>query len=163
VDSEILRIINKDASKKNISDNALISQILQRYVISDRYLENFPIVVVIQDMINLFLEKTSHDEVKQIGYQIGSKTPRSIFLMKGIDEVNLETVVWYFENNHENYARWFSLNHHISDDGDILHMRHSLGRKWSSFLSGYMRGFFQSLLGIKVDIEESDSYVTVRA
>jgi hypothetical protein len=161
VDSKILSAINEDASKKNLSDNALINLILLKYVISDRYLENFPIIVVVQEMLNLFLEKITYDEVKQIGNQIGSKTPKSIFLMKGIADASLETVIWYFRNNHEKYARWFSLNHHISKKANILHMRHRLGRKWSAFLSGYMKGFFQSLLDIEVDIEESDSYVTI--
>lgn len=161
MDSEILRYIHEDAQMKNISDNSLIQSILLRYVISDRYIEDYPIIVVVQDMITSFLENIPSEEVREIGQRIGLNTPRSIFLMKGIVDPTLESVLWYIENNHDKYARWFKFNHHRIGKLNLLHMRHNLGEKWSYFLSGYMKGFFKSILDVEVEVDETESYITV--
>jgi hypothetical protein len=59
------------------------------------------------------------------------------------------------------FAGWFECDHHIMDDKEVLHLRHDLGRKWSDYLSGITSGTFNALLNKEIEIESSDSSVTI--
>ena len=59
------------------------------------------------------------------------------------------------------FAGWFECDHHIKRDKDILHLRHNLGINWSIYISGVASGTFESILNKEVEIEFSDSSVTI--
>jgi hypothetical protein len=59
------------------------------------------------------------------------------------------------------FAGCFECDHHIKRDKEILHLRHDLGIKWSIYLSGVATGTFNSILNKEVEIEYSDSSVTI--
>jgi len=157
-----MRIISEEAEAKNISDNALIDSILQKWVIFDRHLEDYPLFVVSQSIITSLLDKISIEDISEIGYSHGSTTPRSVFIMQGFFEPTVDSVIWFLENNHAKYSKWFTMNHHIVDGKNMIHLRHNAGAKWSRFLSTYMKGLFMSVLDQEIEVEETSFYVNIR-
>lgn len=162
VDDEIIGIIGEEAESKNLSDNALIENILTKYVVFDRHFEDYPLLVIFQSILTSFLEKISLEDISEIGYRHGLTTPKNIFLMEGLSEPSLESVLWFLENDQSKYSKWFNFHYHEVKNGHIIHLTHTAGAKWSCFLSAYMKGMFKEMLGLEISVDESPSFITIR-
>jgi hypothetical protein len=106
------------------------------------------------------LECCPDEKVKETGRNAGETIVKDLLLTMGVTP-NYAFVVFLMTKLLSEFAGWFECDHHVKEDKEILHMRHDLGRKWSIYLSGISSGTFNEILNKDVDIELSDSSVTI--
>lgn len=162
IDDEILKIIGEEADKQNMSESAFIEQILRKYVVFDRRYQDYPIVLLTRGTVELFMYKSTNEDLKEIGAKLGTSLPRQLFLMEGVSELNLEIVLWSLEQINAKYSKWFNFYHHRNEAEHVLHLTHHSGEKWSIFISEYIKGMFKTLLDRDISVNLTDSSVTTR-
>ena len=106
------------------------------------------------------LECCPEDKVREKGRNAGSNITKDLLLTMGVP-LTYDFMIFWVKKLLSDFAGWFECDHHIRRDKEILHLRHTLGMKWSIYLSGVASGTFNSLLNKEVKIELSDSSVTI--
>ena len=106
------------------------------------------------------LECCPDDMIKERGVTAGSTIDKDILLTMGAP-TDLGFVADLIEKLLSEFAGWFECDHHVKRDKEILHLRHDLGKKWSLYLTGAAQGICKSVLKKDVDVEMTDSSVTM--
>lgn len=161
IDQALLDILENAAEKENLSTNAFIDRLLVEYAEHERYLKNFPIIVLSYSMFNELINEISDERAEELGGKLGAVGPKSYMLMRGM-EISLESVLKILDRNYGKGGGWFDPHIHKIDDSVMLHLTHRYGVKWSRFLAGYLRAMFKELFEIEAKIDIADSYLTAK-
>ena len=78
-------------------------------------------------------------------------------------EPTYDNVTHYIENNQGKSANWFDYNNHNRENTEIIHLRHSLGQKWSLFIATQAATIFETILNkhVKVEIFENSATLEI--
>jgi hypothetical protein len=160
IDEEYDDILKLEADRRGISVNALMDQILKRYVEAQRYFDN-QTAIVLSDSTLLELIGFLNTEMLSIaGTHSGIDRPKDRLLMRGLP-LNYESVIWFISQVLGEYNGWFRSDYHLGKDKVQIHLRHRLGMKWSTFLQSYIEGMFFELFDIKPEFQVLDHSVTI--
>ncbi len=134
--------LETEAMEKEISQNVLVKQILEKYVRWDRFANKIGMIPVPKDVL-----KTLGDEIDE---KIMDKAVKSIIplikdgvmLMKG--NYDLKRVL----ESLEDYMRASGMTSGHRIEGDIHHfvIQHNLGIKWSFFVEMLLKQIFHQFL-----------------
>lgn len=153
-------VLKLEADRRGISVNALMDQILKRYVEAQRYFDN-QTAVVLSDSTLLELIGFLNTEMLSIaGTNSGIDRPKDRLLMRGLP-LDYESVLWFISQVLGEYNGWYRSDYHPGRDEDQFHLRHRLGMKWSTFLQSYLEGMFYELFNIKPRFNVLEHSVTI--
>ena len=62
-------------------------------------------------------------------------------------------ITMFLEENVGKFGNWFDYNQFSRGRTKIIHLRHELGRKWSTFLAEQVSTIFETILGKTVNTE----------
>ena len=98
LEKEVDEILQKESQSRGISVNALVSQILKKFVEWDRYVERFGFVTIMRDGFRILHEELKEEEIERLARDIGGRNPREAMLF------------WFKSANTENLLKWLSLH-----------------------------------------------------
>jgi hypothetical protein len=90
------------------------------------------------------LGQISEDAVRQVGAELGHRHPGEVLAALGRN-LTVENILSLVEDILCKYAHWFDSCSIEKREVWKIHLRHSLGRKWSVYLSEYVSGMFEEM------------------
>jgi hypothetical protein len=157
---EFHKIIKKEAKNQGISLNSFINQLIERFVISYRFVDSFPCLIIPSKIIEQLLKGIPEKHLIDVGSHSGSFIPKHSLFLSGLTE-NLDNVMFCMEKKVGQYSNWFSLEREKNENNASLLLRHDLGKKWSIFLNSYYSKLFSELLNIKIKTEIEKNSITI--
>ncbi|MCW4051459.1 MAG: hypothetical protein NWE89_17190 [Candidatus Bathyarchaeota archaeon] len=152
-------VLRYEAERSGVSVNTIVDQILRKYSQSYRFLENSAVIVAIPTLVS-FLETLDEAIIGELGKAAGSEHPKELLLKRGLP-LTYEAAVWYIIELLGKNSGWYRATYHNREDKDIIHLSHTLGRKWSVFVNEYVVEFFKRVLEISPETEIGSSSVTL--
>ncbi|MCK4583375.1 hypothetical protein KAU18_08680 [Candidatus Bathyarchaeota archaeon] len=153
-------IIKEEAQWQGISVSALLNLIVRRYIVSQRFLDRSPTITVQNKEIDLLLKKLSENDIEEAGMDSGLLLPEEALLSRGFP-LNFESLAWLIEEICGRYNGWFKVDHYVTDQRYLFHLRHNISKKWSIYVGSFISSMFKSLLDIDIDPEIREDSVTI--
>lgn len=144
-------ILTEDAQKQSISTSALLNQIVEKYIIFERFIDSIEGVTIEASTLSEFLEKLTENEIEEIGSKVGTRSLRNELFIRGLKQ-DFESVKFLIEFIYDKYGGWFNSNFYSNKDDNVIFLRYRLGKKWGHFLKGFFYDVFNEALGIDVEI-----------
>lgn len=155
-------VLQDEAERQGISVNVLMNKILRRYAQHIRWTDYCGALSLSPRLVSALMEKLDEEDAITIGSRVGSTELVDLLNMMGRrNRYDGFTAVLTDYYTSPDFARWFQCYHHPKRDGDLFHLQHNLGRKWSLFLNQYFRSFVQTLSDIAVEMRQYDYAVTM--
>ena len=135
---KLLNDLETEANEKNISQNVLVKQILQKYVSWERFAVKMGMIPVPQKILESLAGDLSHQEILKIIDALFATIKDSVMLMKGGYDLKrtIETLEDYMRNS------GMESDHRI--EGDLHHfiIQHKMGMQWSIFTELLLKKVF---------------------
>jgi hypothetical protein len=138
----IIEELETEAQQKEISQNVLVKQILEKYVSWERFANKMGIIPVPREILRILGEKMDGDLINEI-IQIMTPVIRDwVMFMKG--SYDLKKVI----ESMEEYMRASGMTSDHRVEGDIHHfiIQHNLGIRWSLFTELFLKQVFHEFL-----------------
>ena len=160
VNKEWDEILHEQAQWQGISVSNLLDQIVRRYVVSDRFQSNSPVISMENKAFIRLLQTVNEDDLKNEGIISGKLLPEEELLRRGFPK-SFDSFVWMMGEVFGRYGGWFSIDQYKSEDQNVLHLQHNLDRKWSIYLSYFFSSMFKSNMQIEIETEVREDSVTL--
>ena len=135
---KLLESLETEAREKNVSQNALVKQILTKYVEWERFAQKMGIIPVPQKILESLGGEMSHHEILKIIDVLFATIKDSVMFMKGGYDLRrtIETL--------EDYMRSSGMESDHRKEGDVHHfiIQHKMGMQWSIFTELLLRRVF---------------------
>ena len=145
-------ILKDEANSRGISTNCLLNQIIERYVMSYRFIDVFPCLVVPCEMVKGLLNGLTDEQLIKEGDAAGSFIPKHSLFLKGLTP-NLDDVMLCMENMVSQHSNWYQFQCQKINGRVTMLLRHQLGRKWSVYLQAYYSALFKKLINLAIKSE----------
>ena len=138
----IIEELETEAQQKEISQNVLVKQILEKYVEWDRFATNMGILPVPKEIIRTLGEKMDGATINQIIHEITPVIKDWVTFQKG--SYDLKKIIELMEE----YMRYSGMTSEHRIEGDIHHfvIQHNLGIHWSLFTELLLKQVFHDFL-----------------
>jgi hypothetical protein len=162
IDKDLDDALYEDAKEHGISENALISSILVRYIDWDRYSEKFGRVSLPNEALKIIMGAIDDDKLKEAAQEFAESVPRD-YIMFRYKKLDLEACLLHLSFLSK-YAGLFKYELQIEHERSYtVRIHHKFGEKWSYWLKESISiGLFKNILGItpKVDLSRSSVVFT---
>jgi hypothetical protein len=148
IDSRYDDVLRSVAEDRGYSVNALMDQILKRWVDATRFFETGSSVTMSNETFGLFLDLLEDEEIEELATQSGSERPRDRLMMRG-RKVDFDSVLWYIKNILGEFNGWFTCQVNVNRKEHTLHLTHQRGYKWSLFAMNYVKSIFRDTLNME--------------
>jgi len=140
--SSIVDELETEAMGKEISQNVLVKQILEKYIRWDRFANKIGMIPVPRDVLKTLGDEIDEKEIDKAIKTIIPLIKDGVMLMKG--NYDLKRVL----ESLEDYMRASGMTSGHRIEGDIHHfvIQHNLGIKWSFFVEMLLKQIFHQFL-----------------
>jgi len=161
VPQESLKRLDAEAKNRDVSVNALLNQILTKYLTFDLFGEKANPIIIAEATLLALMDHLTPEQLEQAGNKAGSKVLSSLLVHYNI-KPTLDSVLEYYIRPMSKYSGWFSSKYYEEEKKITLH--HTFGLKWSYFLKGHVGASIRSVLKVepKIDISESSAIIYLR-
>lgn len=140
--AKVVEELETEAMQKNISHNVLVRQILEKYLVWDRFADKIGIIPVPKKILETLGVELEGSEINEIVDAIKPIIKESVLFMKGKYDLKraIETL--------EDYMRASGMNSDHRVEGAVHHfiIQHDLGMKWSLFTEQLLKEIFGEFL-----------------
>lgn len=159
IDKDLDDALDKDAKENGVSENALISSILTKYLDWDRYSEKFGRVSLPNEALKAIIEATEADKLKKAAEEFAASVPKD-YIMFRYKKLDIETCLLHLSFL-SRYAGMFQYELQIEWERNYtVTIHHKFGEKWSYWLKeSISSGIFKNILGIAPKIHLSKNSV----
>ena len=144
VNKEWDKVLQEQADWQGISVSTLIDQIVRRYVIAERFQFNAPVVSIENKAFQKIIQTLEDEEIQKIASETGKILPEEELLRRGLSQ-EYESLVWIMKEVFGRYGGWFNVDDYKTETENVLHLRHYLGIKWSTYLQYFFTAMFKDL------------------
>ena len=134
--------LETEAMQKNISQNVLVRQILEKYVRWDRFADKIGMIPVPRGILEALGKEMTGEDIGDVLQVIIPLIKESVMFMKGKYDLRrcIETL--------EDYMRATGMNSDHRVEGALHHfiIQHELGMKWSLFTEQLFKEIFHEFL-----------------
>ncbi|TBR23652.1 MAG: hypothetical protein EPO63_05330 [Candidatus Nitrosotenuis sp.] len=134
--------LETEAMQKNISQNVLIRQILEKYVKWDRFADKIGMIPIPRGILEALGEEMTGEDIDGVIQVMAPLIKESVMFMKGKYDLKrcIETL--------EDYMRASGMNSDHRIEGALHHfvIQHELGMKWSFFAEQLLKEIFHEFL-----------------
>ena len=138
--AKIVEELESEAMEKNISQNVLVKQILERYVQWDRFGDKIGIVPVPKKILDVLGKDMQGEDIEGIIAALIPTIKDSVMFMKG--KYDLKRCIETFEDYMK--ASGMKSDHRIEGDVHQFIVQHELGLKWSFFTERLLKEIFHT-------------------
>jgi hypothetical protein len=159
IDKELDDALDRDAKEHGISENALISSILVRYIEWDRYSQKFGRVSLPNEALKAIIEATEAGKLRAAAEEFAASVPKDYIVFR-YKKLDVEACLLHLSFL-ARYAGMFNYELQIEQDRNYtITIHHKFGEKWSYWLKeSISSGIFKNILGITPKIQLSKSSV----
>ena len=138
----IVEELETQAMEKNISQNVLVKQILEKYVVWDRFAEKIGMIPVPKNILDELGKEMSGEDIESVISILLPLIKESVLFMKG--KYDLRRCI----ESLEDYMRASGIKSDHRIEGDIHHfiVQHELGMKWSLLTERLFKEIFHEFL-----------------
>jgi len=140
--SKIVEELEIDAMNKNISQNVLVKQILEKYVTWDRFSDKIGMIPIPKGILDSLGTAMSGEDINEIIKMILPFIKDTVLFMKGKYDLKrcIETL--------EDYMRASGMKSDHRIEGELHHfvIKHELGMNWSFFTEQLLKEVFNQFL-----------------
>jgi hypothetical protein len=140
--AKVVDELETEAMQKNISHNVLVKQILEKYLVWDRFADKIGILPVPKKILETLGVELEGDDINDVVDVIKPIIKESVLFMKGKYDLKrcIETL--------EDYMRASGMKSDHRLEGNIHHfiIQHELGMKWSLFTEQLLKEIFAEFL-----------------
>ena len=158
--SKIVEELETEAMKKNISQNVLVKQILEKYVKWDRFGDKIGMIPIPKGILDSLGAEMDGEDINEIIKTVLPFIKDAVLFMKGKYDLKrcIETLEDYIQ------ASGMKSDHRI--EGELHHfiIQHELGLKWSFFTEQLLKEIFNSFMpdkNIKFQTTENTIIATI--
>jgi hypothetical protein len=158
--AKVVEELETEAMQKNISHNVLVKQILEKYLVWDRFADKIGIIPVPKKILETMGQNFDWVQINQVIESIKPVIKESVLFMKGNYDLKrcIETL--------EDYMRASGMLSDHRVEGAIHHfvIQHNLGVKWSLFTEQLLKEIFAEFLPnqkLKCQTTESTVIATI--
>jgi hypothetical protein len=134
--------LETEAMQKNISQNVLVRQILEKYVKWDRFADKIGMIPIPRGILESLGEEMTGEDIDGVIQVMVPLIKESVMFMKGKYDLKrcIETL--------EDYMRASGMNSDHRVEGALHHfiIQHDLGMKWSLFAEQLLKEIFREFL-----------------
>jgi hypothetical protein len=140
--------LDKDAEDHGISENALISSILAKYIEWDRYAEKFGRVSLPGEALRAIVEATEPDKLRSAAEEFTASVPKD-YLMFHYRKLDIDACLLHLSFL-SRYAGMFKFELQKEQERNYtVTIHHKFGEKWSYWLKESISiGLLKNVLGI---------------
>jgi len=159
IEKDLDDALNKDARELGVSENALISSILAKYLDWDKYSEKFGRVSLPNEAVKAIIEATEADKLTRAAEEFATSVPKD-YIMFRYKKLDIETCLLHLSFLSK-YSGMFQYELQIEQERNyIVTIHHKFGEKWSYWLKeSISNGMFKNILGITPKINLSKGSV----
>ena len=136
--AKVVEELETEAMQKNISQNVLVKQILEKYVEWDRFEDKIGMIPVPKEILNELGSKMNGDDINEIIKILLPLIKDTVLFMKGAYDLErcIETL--------EDYMRASGMKSDHRIEGELHHfiVQHEMGIKWSFFTEQLLKEIF---------------------
>ena len=138
----VVEELETEAMEKNISQNVLVKQILEKYVEWERFTEKIGMIPIPKSIVSMLGEQMEGEDIDEILVILRPLIKESVLFMKG--KYDLKRCVEALEDYMK--ASGMKSDHRI--EGNLHHfiIQHELGMKWSLFTEQLLKEVFHEFL-----------------
>lgn len=140
--AKVVDELETEAMQKNISHNVLVRQILEKYLVWDRFADKIGVLPVPKKILETLGVELEGDDINNVVDVIKPVIKESVLFMKGKYDLKrcIETL--------EDYMRASGMKSDHRLEGNIHHfiIQHELGMKWSLFTEQLLKEIFAEFL-----------------
>lgn len=139
---KLVEELETESMEKNISQNVLVKQILEKYVNWDRYAEKIGMIPVPTNILQRLGKEMSGKDIESILKVMLPMIKESVLFMKG--KFDLKRCIETFED----YMRASGMKSDHRIEGDLHHfiVQHDLGIKWSLLTERLFKEIFNEFI-----------------
>jgi hypothetical protein len=139
---KIIEELETEATQKNISQNTLVKQILEKYIQWDRYSDKIGMIPIPKAILSSLGDQLKGKDIDQIINMIAPIIKDNVMFIKGDYDLKrcIETL--------EDYIRSTGMKSDHRIEGDLHHfiIQHDLGMSWSIFTEQLLNEIFHEFL-----------------
>ena len=157
LDAMTLSGLEQQAERKKVSVNTLVSQVLTDYVEAGLQWERLGSMSLQTNIFKILFDAVSEQGLLEAAAWGGANIPKAYVLSKW-GTLSIENLIKFVK---ETAVRgWYEYSETVQGQR-VITLNHSLGIKWSEFLSLYMKLAFQTF-GQKVDSDYNEKAVAIK-
>lgn len=139
---KLVEELETESTEKNISQNVLVKQILEKYVEWDRFAEKIGMIPVPANILERLGKEMSGKDIESILKVMIPLIKESVLFMKGKYDLQhcLETLEDYMK------ASGMKSDHRIEGENHHFIIQHDLGMKWSLLTERLLKEIFHEFL-----------------
>ena len=154
--------IVKDASKKEgISINSFFNRLLEKYLMTYRFVKIFPLMIIPRDIIKEFITEMPEPKIIESAKKMGAYVPKHSIFLEG-KKSNPKTCLEFMEKVVGQHSNWYQFNSQTNNGKIKLLLRHDLGKNWSIFLDTYYKTMFKQLFDLTITNEVGDDSLIIK-
>ncbi len=138
-----LEALKEEATRRNVSVNTLVNQLLMSYTKYDRYLKRFQLVKLTGVSFRRLLEAASERTISRAGHSAGIDVPSAV-IMSRVGRVSLDTVIDYLKDTGD-YTDLYEYSEVPHEGKRVITLSHQYGPKGSIFISKYVEALLTSI------------------
>ena len=140
--AKIVEELETEAMHKNISQNVLVKQILERYITWDRFGDKIGMIPIPKGILDTLGDDMTGDDIQEIIRVILPLIKDTVLFMKGKYDIKrcIETL--------EDYMKASGMKSDHRTEGEIHHfiIQHELGIQWSFFTEQLLKEIFNQFV-----------------
>ncbi|MDG6925903.1 MAG: hypothetical protein JRN09_05070 [Nitrososphaerota archaeon] len=157
LDSSTLAGLEQEAERKKVSVNTLVSQILAHYVEVDRQWERLGLISVQSNTFKIIFDAVSEQGLLEAAAWGGANIPKAYVLSKW-GALTVDNLMLFIKE--KGLSGWYEYSE-ADQDQKVITLNHSMGMKWSEFLSIYLKLAFQTF-GKTVETDFNEKAVAIK-
>lgn len=141
--SDLLDVLKQNAHKKDLTINAMITNILHKNVAYDETVNVIPHMIVPHDLFFSMVSKIPESGMDDIAKE-GPSIVKKLFDIMGL-QYNIDHVIYNYFAILDKYCSWFEFSHKVMGNNYRLVFCTGNNSKWSIFVQKYVRIILESL------------------
>jgi hypothetical protein len=141
--SDLLETLKQNADKKDLTLNAMITNILNKNATYDETVNVVPNMIIPHDLFLNIVSKIREPDMHEI-VKNGPNVVKKLFDIMGLP-YDIDHVIYNYLTMLSKYCNWFELTHKITGTHYRLVFCTGNDSKWSTFVQQYIRTILESL------------------
>lgn len=141
--SDLLETLKQNANKKDLTLNAMITNILNKNVTYDETVNVIPNMIVPYDVFLNIVSKVREPDMGEV-VKSGPNVVKKIFDIMGL-QYDIDHVIHNYLTTLSKYCNWFEFSYKITGTNYRLVFCAGNDPKWATFVQQYIRNILESL------------------
>lgn len=141
--SDLLEILKQNADKKDLTLNAMITNILNKNVTYDETVNVIPNMIMPHDLFFNIITKIGEPDLNEI-VKSGPNVVKKLFDIMGL-QYDIDHVINNYLTTLSKYCNWFEFSYKITGNDYRLVFCTGTSSNWATFVQQYVKTILESL------------------